>query len=230
MPSFTTPEPILVEIDLAVGDVSINASDRTDTVVTVAPADPDSNVSVEAAARVRINHSARALQIKQSLPWYHNYSKSLPSGFATITVEVPTGSRVHGETALGTFSSTGCLDECDLSLDYGEVRLDEVAGTVHVKGSNGNVLVQRAHSDVDVRTSTGNIRVGEVVSGTVSLTTAVGAIEIGVRPGSAAHLDARTKLGRVRNALSSVDGPGTFSNTVKIRARTNLDDIVVRQS
>jgi hypothetical protein len=230
MPTFTTPEPILVKIDLAVGDVNITASDRTDTVVTVTPTDPDSNVSVEAAQRVRINHSPRALEIKQSLPWYHNYSKSLPSGFVTITVEVPTGSRVHGETALGTFSSHGRLGQCDLSLDYGEVRIDEVADTLQVKGSNGNILVQRAHSDVDVKTSTGNIRVGEVVSGTVSLTTAVGAIEIGVREGSAANLDARTKLGRIRNTLSSVDDPGRYTNTVKIRARTNLDDIVVTQS
>jgi hypothetical protein len=230
MPTFTTPEPILVKIDLAVGDVNITASDRTDTVVTVTPTDPDSNVSVEAAQRVRVDHSTRALEIKQSLPWYHNYSRALPSGFVTISVEVPTGSRVHGQTALGTFSSNGCLGECDLSLDYGEVRLDEVADTLHIKGSNGNILVQRAHTDVDVKTSTGNIRVAEVVSGTVSLTTAVGAIEIGVRAGSAANLDARTKLGRVRNTLSSVDGPGHYTDTVKIRARTNLDDIVVKQS
>jgi DUF4097 and DUF4098 domain-containing protein YvlB len=229
MPTFRTPEPILVEIDLAVGDVTIAASDRTDTVVTVTPTDPDSNVSVEAAQRVQIDHSARALEIKQSLPWYHNYSKSLPSGFVTITVEVPSGSRVHGETALGTFSSKGRLGDCDLSLAYGEFRLDEV-DTLHIKGANGNVVVQRAHSNVDVKTSTGNIRIAEVRSGTVSLTTAVGAIEIGVRQGSAANLDARTKLGRVRNALSSVDRPSTDTNTVKIRARTNLDDIVVRQS
>src|SRR6266540_2987548 len=178
MPTFATPEPILVKIDLAVGDVTINASDRTDTVVTVTPADPDSNVSIEAAQRVRVNHSPRALEIKQSLPWFHNYSKSMPSGFVTITVEVPTGSRVHGETALGTFLTNGRLGECDLSLDYGEIRLDEVADGLHVKGANGNIMVKRAHSDVEVKTSTGNIQVAEVVSGTVSLITAVGAIEI----------------------------------------------------
>lgn len=230
MPTFTTPEPILVKIDLNLGDVTITASDRTDTVVTVTATDPDNNLSVEAAQRVRVDQSSRALEIKQSLPWYHNYSKSLPSGLVSITVEVPTGSRVHGETALGTFSTNGRLGECDLSLDYGDVRLDEVADTLHVKGSNGNILVQRAHSNVDIKTSTGNIRVAEVISGTVSLTTTVGGIEIGVRQGSAANLDARTKVGRVRNALSSVDGPGRYTNTVKIRARTNLDDIVVKQS
>lgn len=229
MPTFTTPEPILVEIDLAVGDVKIDATDRTDTVVTVVAADPDTSVSIEAARHVQVDHSARALEIKQSMPWYHRYSKALPSGFVTITVEVPSGSRVHGETALGTFTSTGRLGKCDLSLDYGEVRLDEITDTLHVKGSNGNVLVRRAHTDVDVRTSTGDIRVAEVISGTVSLTTTLGAIEIGVRKGCAVELDARTKLGRVRT-FDGVAGPGHYTNKVEIHARTNLDDIVVKPS
>lgn len=230
MPTFATPEPILVRIDLAVGEVHLSATDRVNTVVTVSPTDPASNISVEAAQRVRVDHSNRALEITQSLPWRYNYSAGLPSGFVTIVVELPTGSRVHGETALGAFSSSGCLGDCELSLDCGDIRLDEVAGTLQVKGATGNVQVRRARYDVDVRTSTGDIRVAEVIRGKVSLTTAVGTIEVGVRGGSAADLDVRTKLGRVRNMLSSVGGPGSYQNTVSIHACTNLDDIVIKRS
>ena len=39
MPTFDTPEPITVVIDLSVGDVRITASDRADTVVEVRPTD-----------------------------------------------------------------------------------------------------------------------------------------------------------------------------------------------
>ena len=39
MPTFDTPEPISATIELAVGDVRITASDRTDTVVEVRPSD-----------------------------------------------------------------------------------------------------------------------------------------------------------------------------------------------
>ena len=41
MPTFDTPEPISVSLELGVGDVRIEATDRTDTVVEVRPSDPD---------------------------------------------------------------------------------------------------------------------------------------------------------------------------------------------
>jgi hypothetical protein len=230
MPTFATPDPILLRIDLAVGDVEITASDRTDTVITVTPVDPANNLSAEAARRVRIDRSPRGLNIKQSMHWYPNYSQSLTSNLVTITIELPSGSRVHGESAMGTFTSHGSLAEVDLSLAYGDVRLDEVANTLHVKGSSGDIMAQRAHSDVKISTSTGTISLGEVMSGTVELSTSVGAIEVGVRKGSAVNLDARAKLGRVRNALNAVDGPGHYTNTVKVHARTDLNDIIIRQS
>ena len=40
MPTFDTPEPITVTLELGVGDVRITASDRADTVVEVRPSDP----------------------------------------------------------------------------------------------------------------------------------------------------------------------------------------------
>jgi hypothetical protein len=39
MPTFDTPEPIAVTIELVVSYVRITASDRTDTVVEVRPSD-----------------------------------------------------------------------------------------------------------------------------------------------------------------------------------------------
>ena len=38
MPTFDTPNPISVEVELGVGDIRIEASDRTETVVEVRPA------------------------------------------------------------------------------------------------------------------------------------------------------------------------------------------------
>ena len=40
MPTFDTPEPISVSLELGVGDIRIVAGDRTDTVVEVRPTDP----------------------------------------------------------------------------------------------------------------------------------------------------------------------------------------------
>lgn len=234
MPTFATPGPVSVVIDLAVGDVSLVAADRTDTVVTVIAADPDNNLSIQAAQAVRADYAAGQLTIRQSMPWYRSYSSSVPSTLVGITVELPSGSQVHGQTALGAYRSQGELGECDLDVSNGDVRLDTVTGALRVRGSNGSVLVRRADADVTVKTSNGSIVIGEVASGVVKLTTSVGAIEVGIRPGTAANIDARAKLGRVRNLLQSIDAPDTqattYANTVRIRARTNLEGITIRRA
>ncbi len=49
MPTFDTPRPILVDLELGVGDVRITAGDRTDTTVEIRPTDPAKPSDVEAA-------------------------------------------------------------------------------------------------------------------------------------------------------------------------------------
>lgn len=49
MPTFDTPEPVSVAIELAVGDARLTAGDRPDTVVEVLPRNPDKKADVKAA-------------------------------------------------------------------------------------------------------------------------------------------------------------------------------------
>lgn len=230
MPTFATPNPLSVDIELDVGDVKIIASDRSDTVVTVTPTDPDNSLSVQAAEKVRVDHSSGALRIKQSMRWGHKIRQTPQPGIVTITIELPTGSHVRGKTAMGAFQSEGRLGECEFTSDYGDFRLGEVTNTLRVKGTAGSIVIERAHADVDAKTTNGSIRIAEVIRGTVVLTTSVGEIEVGVREGSAANLDVRTKLGRVHNTLNGVDSPTQYSETVTVRARAMLDDIIVRRA
>ncbi|WP_329396200.1 hypothetical protein [Streptomyces melanogenes] len=58
--------------------------------------------------------------------------------------------------------------------------------------------------------------------------TAIGDLEVGIRESTAAWLDVNTRMGIVRNALSTADAPGTEDHTVEVRARTGLGDIVIR--
>src|SRR2546423_15265525 len=115
MPTFATPEPISVDIELDVGDVKIVAGDRSDTVVTVSQPDPASSLAIQAAQRVQVDHSAGVLKIKQSVPWHHKLNQSLDTAIVTITVELPAGSHVRGKTALGTFVSEGRLGACEFT-------------------------------------------------------------------------------------------------------------------
>ena len=78
-------------------------------------------------------------------------------------------------------------------------------------------------------TSNGGIRVDEVVRGDISLKTANGHIEVGIRPGTAARLDVQTKFGRIRNTLDAAEGPDESDEVATVSTRTSYGDIVIRR-
>ena len=54
MKTFDTPAPITLSLELGVGDVRIDASDRTDTTVEVRPSDPLKKADVAAAEQTQV--------------------------------------------------------------------------------------------------------------------------------------------------------------------------------
>jgi DUF4097 and DUF4098 domain-containing protein YvlB len=127
----------------------------------------------------------------------------------------------------------------------GDVQLVEVDGDAYVKNLNGpswigraggEVAVNSAHGDITIdragpkvvaRTADGDVRLGEVSRGTVSLRTASGAVEVGVRRGTAAWLDVRSSSGEVRTELESTGDVVPTGDTAQITARTWAGDITV---
>ena len=112
----------------------------------------------------------------------------------------------------------------------GRTWVGEVSGDLRCNAANGDISVERAGAAVDAKTANGSIRVGEVARGSVALETAFGELEVGIRKGTAALLDVRSRFGRVRNSLEASDGPGPSEETVEVRARTSYGDIVIRRS
>ena len=88
--------------------------------------------------------------------------------------------------------------DADVKNLNGTTWIGRVAGNVRVKSANGDVIIEDAGRDVTVKTANGNIRIGQVARGSVSIETAFGGLEIGVREGTAAWIDATTKFGRVQ--------------------------------
>jgi DUF4097 and DUF4098 domain-containing protein YvlB len=117
-----------------------------------------------------------------------------------------------------------------VSNGNGGSHIGEAIGEVRVDGGNGVVTIDRALGDVVARNANGRIEIGEVVRGTVTLTTAAGSLEVGVREGSAAWLDLHTTAGKVRNELTTGAAPGDGEDSVSIRARTHVGNIVVRRA
>ncbi|MGW2621241.1 DUF4097 family beta strand repeat-containing protein [Micromonospora taraxaci] len=149
----------------------------------------------------------------------------------------------HGEVAVERVAGSARV-----KASSGKVRLGAVDGPVEIKNSSGDCWIGRSGGDVRVntaygditldattasvtaRTAYGNLRLGEVVRGAIDLNTSYGAIEVGIRRGTAAWLDVSSKHGRVHNALESTDSPAQTDETVEVRANTSYGDIMIRRA
>lgn len=285
MPTFDTPGPISVRLDLVIGDIRLVAGERADTVVAVRPNGPGEADRL-AAERTRVEYADGELLVaapKRRKKLFGRANKQGEQGGIQLTIELPSGSGVRGQVGLGHLRSTGRLGECRFSTStgdielaetgpvqlvtaagtvavahaggnvqivnvHGAVRLGQVEGTATIKnlngvttvadvsgalsftGTNGDLSVDRAGTDVEAKTASGNLRVREVVRGEVVLETTAGSVEIGIREGTSAWIDAQSDVGGVRNELADAEPPGETAETVKLRARTNVGTIDVRRS
>lgn len=153
----------------------------------------------------------------------------LTASHGSITVD-----RVEGAAEITTSSGSMRVGHLDgpavLKNSHGSTTVGLANGELRVSGANGDIDIARAEESVTATTAHGTLRVGEVVRGTVQLETNHGAIDIGIRTGTAAWLDADSGRGQVRNTLTASDAPESTEETVKIRARTRWGNIDVRRS
>ena len=101
MPTFDTPEPISAMVELVVGDVRITASDRDDTVVEVRPSD-ESHERRRARRRADPGRVRRRPAPRQT-PKQRSLSLFGKPGSIDVTIELPTGSQVHGDASVAAF-------------------------------------------------------------------------------------------------------------------------------
>jgi DUF4097 and DUF4098 domain-containing protein YvlB len=130
-----------------------------------------------------------------------------------------------GEIRLGSIDG-----DAEIKNNVGETWIGEVGGTARIKSAAGNITVDRAHGSITAKTATGDVEFGEVASGSVVLETAAGGLDVGIRDGVAAWLDAKTSFGRVLSTIGEATSPDSAEGTVEIRARTSFGDISVHRS
>lgn len=182
MPRFTTPEPISVTVELGVGDVLIEASDRSDTVVDVRPSDPAQKADVTAAERTRVEYASGRLLVKAPkglrrwTPWGGGES-------IDVRIELPAGSQVRGEGGVAGLRCLGPIGECSFKTGMGDVQLDN-AGTVELQTGAGNVTVERCAGRAEIKTGSGALEI-ERVSGMAVVRNGNGDTRIGEVTGDA---------------------------------------------
>ena len=127
MPTFDTPEPISVNLEICVGDLRVVASDRADTVVDVQPSDPAKQSDVTAAEQTRVWYADGALQIKAPKGW-RRYSFRGGHESIEVRIDLPTGSLLRGEAGVAGLQASGTLGECRYRTGAGDVAVEHVRG------------------------------------------------------------------------------------------------------
>jgi DUF4097 and DUF4098 domain-containing protein YvlB len=160
-------------------------------------------------------------------------------------IELEHATKLNLKSGAGDITVGHASGHADVTESSGDVRLGELAGSAVVKNSNGDtwvgvaggelrvnaangdIAVDRADAGVAAKSANGDVRLGDVVRGSVVLETKIGELEVGIHDGSAAWLDVSSSAGRVHNALASAGAPEPSAETVRVRARTSIGDIVI---
>jgi hypothetical protein len=176
MPTFATPEPISVTLELVIAHVRIVAADRPDTVVEVRPSDPAKKADVTVAEHTGVEYADGRLQIKAPRGRRLHSFRSDP-GSIDVQIDLPAGTHLRGHTGIGTLRASGRLGECSYGIGAGDIQLDR-AGPVQLKTGVGHVTVGRAGGHTVVTSGTGAVRI-DGVDGTAVVKNANGDTWIG---------------------------------------------------
>ncbi|MCC5032688.1 DUF4097 domain-containing protein [Streptomyces sp. WAC 00631] len=227
------------EVTYANGDLTVRTSKqrylvgRTGTVDVTVELPAGSRVGVTGAwtqvlgegrlGEVRVKTSSGDVRLDTTGPL------RLTASHGSITVD-----RVEGTAEITTSSGSlrvGLVDgPAVLKNSHGTTTVGVATGDLRVSGANGDIDITRAGGSVVAKTAHGTLRVGEVARGTVHLETSYGAIEVGIREGTAAWLDVNSGHGQVRNTLAVSETPEKTEDTVEVRARTRYGNIDVRRA
>ena len=181
MPTFPTPEPIDLAVNLQVGDIDVIASDRTDAVVTVSPSSPDKAADRRAAEATRVEFDGARLTVVGPKPKFSLFG---PSESVDVTVELPAGSRFTAESAVGGVRTEGRLGATRIKATTGMVELDAtgdlwlraghgnataraVDGSAEITADHGQIRIDSVAADAVLKASHGSIRIGEALGGVV---------------------------------------------------------------
>ena len=210
MPTFDTPEPISVTLELGVGDVRITASDRTDTVVEVRPSDDADESDVQGR---RSRSASTTPTARCGSPGRRRASSTSPArpGRSTCPSSCPAGSQVSADVQMGDIRSAGRLGECRFKTSAGNVRLERT-GPLRLDTSAGHITVGAVAGNAEISTGTGKVQIGEVdgaavvknSNGDTEIDTVTGDVRVRAANGdiaverAGAGVDAKTSNGNIR--------------------------------
>ncbi len=160
MPTFDTPEPISVSVEVGVGDIQVDATDRTDTIVEVRPSDPTKKADMAAAEQTRVEYLNGHLVVSAPTGW-RQWMPRRGGESIDVSIALPAGSTVRAEAGVASLRCSGRLADCKCKAGVGDISLDDV-GSVGLKTGAGDITIERAAGRTEIVTGSGAIRIGRI--------------------------------------------------------------------
>jgi len=210
MPTYDTPTPIDLAINLQVGLIEVFAGDRADTVVTVSPSSPGKAVDRRAVEETKVDFDGQRVTIVGPRPRINFFG---PTESVDVLVELPTGSRFTAEIAAGSLRTVGRLGATRIKSSTGPVDVD-TTGDLWLRAGHGNATLGTAEGGIEITADHGQIRVG-TVTGDAILKASHGTIMVGESGGD---LEAKLSYGdlEITKALASVSA-NTAYGSIQLR-------------
>jgi DUF4097 and DUF4098 domain-containing protein YvlB len=208
MPTYDTPTPIDLAINLQVGAIEVVAGDRADTVVTVSPTNPAKTIDHRGVEETKVDFDGHRVTITGPRPRI-SWIGPGPTDSVDVKVELPTGSRFTAEIAVGGVRTVGRLGATRIKASTGPVDVD-TTGDLWLRASHGNATLGTAEGGIDITADMGQIRVG-TVTGDAILKASHGTIMVGESGGD---LDAKLSMGdlEITTALASVSAKTAYGS------------------
>lgn len=246
MPRFDTPQPVLVELDLSVAEIRIDAGERAETVIDVRPSDPSKRDDIGAAERTQVQGGPGRILVKAPRSW-RAYNPFGSGGSIDVRVELPAGSRVTVKSAMGAVHCSGPLADSQIKTGLGDIDVEraqsvrlttgmgdidvgQVTGAAELSTGTGDIRAGEVSGTAHIKNANGDVRVAEAVRGSIDARTGYGEIEVGIAHGTAAWLDLSTGWGEVRNRLDRSGPPGPGEESVEVRAHSGYGDITIARA
>jgi hypothetical protein len=208
MPTYETPGPIDLAINLQVGRIEIVASERTDTVVTVSPSSATRAIDHRGVEQTKVTLDGDRLSIIGPRPRI-SWIGPGPTDSVDVKVELPAGSRLTAEIAVGGVRTIGRLGATRIKSATGAVEVDRT-GDLWLRAAHGGASVGTADGGIDISSAHGQIRIG-TVTGDARLNASYGGIQVGESGGD---LEAKLSYGdlEIAKALASVTAKTAFGS------------------
>jgi hypothetical protein len=208
MPTFQTPEPIAVRIEVSGGSIHLVATNRADTVVEVRPRDESSSSDVWAAEHTRVDFRDGELVVvgtKRGLPLFWG-------GAIDLEISLPSRSRLHVSLASADLRAEGEFADFSFAGASGDVEVDSVVGKTKASNASGSFSLHTAQGSVSVSTASGDVTIGNL-DGDLKFKAASGSLTIDRLRG---HVKSRTASGSVDVAAAVRGGVSAHSSSGEV--------------